>query len=158
MPRHTIDVQIAPTVQAPVERTWLRKVAKAALQGERLAQPTEVGILLTTDDEVSRLNGRYRGQQRSTDVLSFAFQEGDETFVAPPDGVRWLGEVVVSYPQAVRQAAEYGHSIEREIAFLTVHGVLHLLGYDHQKPQEEAAMFRRQEEILGALGLGRNHQ
>ena len=155
MPRHTIDVQIAPEVHTSLGKHWLRNVARTALQRERLGQPAEVGVLLTTEEEVRRLNRKYRGMEDSTDVLSFSMEEGDEMFNAPPDGVRWLGEVVVSYPQAVRQAAEYGHSIEREVAFLTVHGILHLLGYDHEGPEEEAAMMARQEETLTSVGLSR---
>ena len=155
MPTHTIDVQIAPALRPAFGRQLVRKVARRTLQKERLSQPAEVGVLLTTDEEVGRLNRQYRGIDGPTDVLSFSLEEGDERFNAPPDGVRWLGEVVVSYPQAVRQASEYGHSVEREVAFLTVHGILHLLGYDHQGPEEESAMLGRQEEVLDSLGLTR---
>ncbi len=156
MPRHTIDVQYAEGIELPVSRAWLRSVANRALVRQRLSQPTEVGILITTDEEVQRLNRQYRGVDRITDVLSFSLDEGDAMFNPPPDGVRWLGEVVVSYPQAVRQAADYGHSIEREVAFLTVHGILHLLGHDHETPGEEADMMARQDDVLESLGITRD--
>jgi len=156
MPTHTVDVQVAQDVQPEFGRKLIRQVVTRALQKERLEASTEVGVLLTTDEEVHRLNKEYRGVDRTTDVLSFSLEDEDEMFHPPPEGVRWLGEVVVSYPQAVRQAAEYGHSVEREVAFLTVHGVLHLLGYDHEQPEGEATMTRRQEEVLSSLGITRD--
>ena len=155
MPRHTIDIKIAPSVQAGLSKRWLRTVAARALRLEELAQPAELGVLLTDDEEVRRLNRQHRGIDTTTDVLSFPVEGSGEGFPAPPGGVWWLGDVVVSYPQAVRQAADYGHSIEREMAFLVVHGILHLLSYDHYLPAEEARMQARQEAVLGSLGLRR---
>ena len=155
MPTHTIDIQTAPGVHPKISNSLIRRVAKKTFNLERLNQPTEVGVLLTTDEEIRDLNQRYRGIDRPTDVLSFSLEEENEMVAAPPDGVRWLGEVVVSYPQAIRQAAEYGHSEDREVAFLIAHGLLHLLGYDHESPEDEAEMLRRQEEILQSLGLPR---
>ncbi len=155
MYRHAIDVRISPDITPAIEKNWLRGVARRALQVQRLMEQAELSVTLTTDEEVQRLNQQYRGIALSTDVLSFAMGEGDGEFPTP-EGVKMLGDVVVSYPQAVRQAAEFGHSIQREVAFLTVHGILHLLGMDHESPDEEKAMFARQEEILQGLGLSRD--
>lgn len=156
MSKYIVDFQVTAGLNPKCGGKLIREVATKTLQKERVNTPSEVSIFLTTDDEVRRLNAEYRGVNRTTDVLSFSLEEADDSFVRQPEGSRWLGEVVVSYPQAVRQAAEYGHSIERETAFLTVHGILHLLGYDHQDPEGEAIMTRRQEEVLSSLGLTRD--
>ena len=155
MPRHTIDIQIAPGITPVVDRRWLRSVVVDTLRAQGLDGPVEMSLTLTTEEEVRRLNRRYRNIDAATDVLSFgmaAGKSGNDAFPGEPD-VQSLGDVVLSYPRAVQQAVGYGHSIEREVAFLTVHGILHLLGYDHQNPKDEASMFARQEEILIAMGL-----
>ena len=90
----------------------------------------EVSLTVAGDELVRELNMKYRSVADTTDVLSFPFREGEE-FIPPPDGVLYLGEVIVSYPQAKKQAQEYGHSVQRELSWLITHGVLHLLGYDH---------------------------
>jgi probable rRNA maturation factor len=100
---------------------------------------------------VQRLNREYRGIDEPTDVLAFYMlpQKGsDSSFTLPPDGVTRLGEVIVSYPQAVIQAKGQGHSIARELALLVIHGILHLRGYDHEEPQEESKMREREGELL----------
>lgn len=153
MPRHSIDIQIDSAVTTTLKKPWLRRIVAETLRRETVRRQAEVGLLLTTGREVRRLNREYRGQDKETDVLSFALAEG-----AAPEGegsALNLGQVVVSYPRAVRQAADYGHSVEREVAFLTVHGVLHLLGYDHQTPADEARMFRLQDAVLDALKIVR---
>jgi probable rRNA maturation factor len=159
MYRHAIDVRFSPEISPAVEKNWLRGVARRALQLERLMEQAELSIILTTDEEVRRLNREYRGIDAPTDVLSFPMgaettEGGQDAFLAP-EGVRMLGDVVISYPQAVRQAVEYGHSLQREVGFLTVHGILHLLGLDHETPEEERVMFAKQEEVLASLGLTR---
>lgn len=156
--RHSIGIQFARGLKPAIARPWLRRVAVAAIKAEGVDHPVELGIVLAEDEEVQRLNREYRGQDRSTDVLSFSLEE-DVELPSQPGEPRMLGEVVISYPQAMRQSAEYGHPLEREVAFLLVHGILHLLGYDHEKPQDEAAMFGRQETILAGLGITReSHQ
>lgn len=155
MYRHAVDIRFSRDIEPAMKKAWLRNVAIKALQLERIMEQAELSITLTTDEEVKKLNEQYRGIAASTDVLSFPMEEEDDgadAFIAP-EGVRMLGDIVVSYPQAVRQAAEYGHSIEREVAFLTVHGILHLLGKDHQTPEKEKEMFGRQDAILESLGL-----
>jgi probable rRNA maturation factor len=109
----------------------------------------ELSIALVDDDEIRSLNARWREIDRPTDVLAFAQREGDEH--GPSE---LLGDVVISVPTAKRQAVERGHSLDREIAELLVHGLLHLLGYDHERsPSEARRMFRRQREVLAAIGV-----
>ncbi len=115
----------------------------------------EVAVLLTSNETVRRLNKEYRGLDETTDVLSFGSEGGEEAFPTVPGEGFGLGQVVVSYPQAVRQAREYGHSVKREVAFLVVHGLLHLLGHDHEDPASESRMFAEQEAVLQSLGITR---
>jgi probable rRNA maturation factor len=110
-----------------------------------------VSVLLTDDAGIRELNLSYRGQDRATDVLSFSQQEGDPMAGAP----ELLGDIVVSIERAAEQAARYGHSTAREVGFLSVHGLLHLLGYDHEDPDEEAVMMATAERILSRVGLVR---
>lgn len=107
----------------------------------------EVSLAVVDDGRMQELNRTYRQLDRTTDVLSFALADGPEDTC--------LGEVVVSLPQAIDQAQRYGHSLVREMAFLAVHGTLHLLGYDHDSPAREREMTRRAEAVLQGLGIGR---
>ncbi len=116
----------------------------------------EVSLLLVDDDEIHALNRTYRGIDASTDVLSFPLNEPeDEGAIGSDEYGLHLGDVVISWEHTVAQAREYGHSVEREMAFLTVHGLLHLLGYDHDEPQAQARMRAREEAALAELGLSR---
>jgi probable rRNA maturation factor len=126
-----------------------RTVAHAALVS--LEQDGELSVLLTDDRTVQELNRVYRGKDRPTDVLSFSQRDGEN----PQEWDSLLGDVIISVEQARRQAQEYGHSMEREVAFLTVHGVLHLLGWDHEDPEDERRMMAKTEEILSTVGLTR---
>lgn len=124
------------------------------LAAEGVAYPCEVSVLITDDEGIRNLNRDYRGKDQPTDVLSFALEEGQPGTAA--GGRRALGDIVLSAQRVISQAAEYGHSIERELAFLTVHATLHLLGYDHEAGYSgEAAMFARQAELLKNLGYER---
>lgn len=127
----------------------LARAARGALQGQ--ASPVELDVAVVGDREMRRLNLAHRGQDETTDVLAFALREGPEGFVAPPDGVLHLGQVVVSYPQAERQAREAGQAVVAEIRLLVVHGVLHLLGYNHEDSAAEAAMRARERAVLSEL-------
>lgn len=109
-----------------------------------------LSVQVVDDEAIRVLNRDFRGLDRPTDVLSFPMEEGDP-IAAIPDG--FLGDIVISLDKALAQAAEYGHSPLRELSFLTVHGVLHLLGWDHMEPGEAARMYRRQEEILEKMGV-----
>lgn len=134
----------------------IRRVAEGAY---RLAGPdqtidVEVSITLVDNDEIQVLNREHRGLDQPTDVLSFSQLEGEE-LAEVPDGPLMLGDLVISLERCAEQAEEYGHSFERELGFLVAHGMLHLLGMDHQTAEEEAAMMASTEEILGKLGLTR---
>ena len=130
-------------------------LARAVLQSERVIS-AELTLVMTDDVTVQRLNRIYRHVDAPTDVLAFAMTEtrGDSgpTFVAAPaaeqGNVPYLGDIIISYPTAARQAKVAGHSLVAELALLVVHGVLHLLGYDHTVPAEKARMWQRQRELL----------
>jgi len=146
----TIQVQIADAFKALVTPDWLRAVTRATLLTERNDEP-EVTIVVTDDETLHELNRSYLGIDRPTDVLSFG---GDVPgFVNAPEASNYLGDVIISCPRAQAQAEAAGHSLEAELALLVIHGVLHLLGYDHVDPAEKAAMWERQAEVLSSLGL-----
>ncbi len=141
-----------------VDEEWVRKIAHEVLKAESVTPPYEVSIVFTDSETVQKLNRDYRGVDEPTDVLAFYMlpRQGDDfSFVLSPDGITHLGEVIVSYPQAVEQAKEQGHSAEQELALLIIHGILHLLGYDHEQPEEEAKMRAREKELLARAASGR---
>lgn len=146
--RHRIDISIDEAFKSLVSERWLKGIVRRVVEAEAVSR-AELGVVITDDGTVRRLNRDYAGQEAITDVLSFRLNEG-EPFVSPPDGMLRLGEVVIAYPRAQRQAAEQGRSVEMEVAHLLIHGVLHLLGYDHAEPAEERRMRAREEELLRA--------
>jgi probable rRNA maturation factor len=154
-----IDIQVDDRFVEEVDSALIERAVAAALAAEGVAGAVELSVLVTDDAELHRLNRDYRGVDAPTDVLSFAdAAEADDMpeFIRPPEAPRYLGDLAISYERVVAQAEEYGHSRERELAFLTVHGVLHLLGYDHERgPDDEAAMRAREEAIMGDVGLKR---
>ena len=123
-------------------------IIAAAIEGALKKQNREGSVSVT----IHGINKEYRNVDRPTDVISFPSEEGEE-IIAPPDG--FLGDLVISYPRAVAQAEEYGHSIRRELSFLAVHGTLHLLGYDHMTDEDSKNMFALQDEILDGIGVER---
>lgn len=134
----------------------VRRAVAATLDYEQYENPAEVSVTFTDNAGIRELNRRFRGIDRPTDVLSFPlFDYEGETEEPPVDElVGMLGDIVISLEQAQAQAQEFGHSFEREAAFLTVHSMLHLLGYDHETGEaDEAEMRRRQHEILDRMGL-----
>ena len=126
---------------------------------EGLGGPLVLGIHLLDDVRLRRANRELRGVDAETDVLSFPLlselQASASGFALPPGEPRHLGDVLISFERARAQAAEYGHSVERELCYLLAHGVLHLLGYDHLQPNERRAMREREEAALQPLGLTR---
>ena len=115
----------------------------------------EVSVTLTNNEYIHTLNKQYRGIDRPTDVLSFALNESEEPDVEDGPDVNVLGDLVISVERAKEQAADYGHSVKREIAFLTVHGMLHLLGYDHMEEAERLEMENEQRYVMKKLGIPR---
>jgi probable rRNA maturation factor len=146
-----IEIFVKEEFRGRVDQGWVRRLAQNVLKAEGVAHPYEVSMVFTDSETVQQLNRDYRGMDEPTDVLAFYMllqAEGDESFFLPPDDVTRLGEVIISYPQATEQAREQGNSPERELALLIVHGILHLLGYDHEEPEEEDEMRRREKELL----------
>lgn len=136
----------------PSLRALTRRAVKAALEYEKVGFVPEVSVTYTDNEGIRELNAAHRNIDSPTDVLSFPLFEREELIEAS-DGDA-LGDIVISLEKAREQANEYGHSFEREVAFLTVHSMLHLLGYDHEISEaDEKEMFFRQEEILKTMGL-----
>jgi probable rRNA maturation factor len=151
--RFRISILVEVPFRGRLDSQALRRLAARVLRAEGVAPPAEVGLVVTDDETLRDLNRRYLGLDEPTDVLSFGHEPFDrlrtEPFVTPPDGVRRLGEVILSYPTAERQGREAGRSVQEEAAHLVVHGLLHLLGYDHEDPEDERRMRAREELLLG---------
>ncbi|TET76931.1 MAG: rRNA maturation RNase YbeY, partial [Candidatus Cloacimonadota bacterium] len=133
-----IEIYVKEGFRGVMDGGWVKKIVKEILKAERVAPPYEISLVFTDSETVKQLNRDYRGVDEPTDVLAFYMlsqKEADSTFALPPDGVTRLGEVIISYPQAVEQAKEQGHATEKELALLVIHGILHLLGYDHEEPE-----------------------
>lgn len=131
----------------------MRRAIQATLEYEGVHRDAEVSLTFADDESIHRLNLEYRGIDRPTDVLSFPLEEDAEEQTG--GGLLVLGDIVISLERAAAQAEEYGHSYEREVAFLCIHSMLHLLGYDHERGEaEDADMRRRQHEIIDSIGLG----
>lgn len=137
----------------------LTKLLEITADNEQI-KSGEVALTFVDDEQIHELNRTYRDVDRPTDVLSFPMLEEGETGInyEPDDEgvpVTLLGDIIISVDRAVEQSEQYGHSVEREIGFLFVHGFLHLLGYDHDSDEAERIMFSKQEEILQQAGLSR---
>ena len=149
--KEQIGIHVEEEFRGVVGEGWVKKIVQQVLKAEGVATPYEVSLVFTNSEVVKQLNRDYRGVDEPTDVLAFYMlpqKEVDSSFALPPDGVTRLGEVIVSYPQAVEQAKKQGHSPERELALLVIHGILHLLGYDHEEAKEEIKMRERERELL----------
>lgn len=132
--------------------SFLDEVVMAVLKDACYVKEAEVSLALVDDVHIHGLNKQYRGVDSPTDVLSFSMLEGEP--MPGEEGIT-LGDVVISLQAVERQAREYGHSFRREAAYLAVHGVLHLLGYDHLREEDRLAMRRKEDELLEGLGLAR---
>ncbi len=130
----------------------IKKVVNKAFEFERLNNAS-CSIIIVDNDYIHKLNNQYRNIDKVTDVISFALE--DDNSVVIPDNIRLLGDIYISLDKATEQAKEYGHSLERELCFLAVHGVYHLLGYDHETKEEAEEMFKKQEEVLEYYGITR---
>ncbi len=149
----TIEIDVLEPYQELVDAARLEEVARRTLEAER-AQG-DITILITDDETVAELNQRYLGKEGPTDVLSFPANgpNASDGFVLPPGEAAYLGDILIALPYTQRQAERLGRPLADELALLVVHGVLHLLGYDHATPEEKAAMWARQNAILAALGM-----
>ncbi|MCU9613916.1 rRNA maturation RNase YbeY [Caldibacillus lycopersici] len=135
----------------------LEKLLHLAAKMEAIEEKSELSLTFVDNERIQEINRDYRDKDQPTDVISFALEETveDELDIIGADMPRVLGDIIISVPRAQEQANEYGHSFMRELGFLSVHGLLHLLGYDHQTEEQEKIMFGKQEEILQAFGLTR---
>ncbi len=146
-------------VKIPVGiRLLIRRCCQAVLITEGFEKDAEVSVSFVTNKEIKSLNKAYRNKDTDTDVLSFPLTNDDGTQeVSSETGFVLLGDVVISLEKAVKQAEMYGHSLEREVGFLTVHSMLHLLGYDHEtSPLDERIMREKEENVLEKLGISRD--
>ena len=165
MANRPIDLQVFPAFRALVSRQWLRRVATEALHAADPTGGRGISVVIADDSTLQQLNLTYRGYDEVTDVLSFSPEHSaddalpelqrrsteDLAFPAIDEEEEGLGEVVISYPQAVRQAPEHGQPLERELALLLVHGVLHLFGHDHVNAEEEATMREAEQRTLARV-------
>ncbi|MGN1133604.1 MAG: rRNA maturation RNase YbeY [Oscillospiraceae bacterium] len=145
-------------VKIPVGiRLLVRKCCHAVAVSEGFQQDFEVSVTFVDDEEIHELNKTHRNIDRPTDVLSFPLGENGVYDINNETGAALLGDIVISIPTAEKQAHIYGHSLEREIGFLTVHSMLHLLGYDHEESKlQERIMREKEESILTSLGISRD--
>lgn len=148
-----INVEVDTRFAGCVKAKWLKSIIARTLGAQGLGDEVEVSLIVTGQSKIHELNKTYLEEDRPTDVLSFPMME-PSTFVTAPDGKKHLGEVIVSFPQAVLQADEHGHPVEREISILLVHGLLHLLGFDHAEAVETKNMQAKEKEILSVLERG----
>ena len=158
-----VSVQVFEAFEKHVHQAWVKETVVKALKSEAQGSETHVSVVLADDETVMDLNRKHRGLNEHTDVLSFSYvYEGEyygdnrslvaqvDEFVLPPgEEDQSLGEVIISYPQTVRQAMEAGVSVEDELSHLLVHGILHLLGHDHEQPSDEQVMKSVESHILG---------
>ncbi len=142
-----IEVQVRDPVSSPGLADLVQTAAQKSLDHERRTGIIDLTIVLSDDDEVRGLNRQFMGVDAPTDVLSFPSDESD-----PETGARYLGDIIISVPQAKEQASQGGHPFEAELQLLIVHGMLHLMGYDHHEAGEKAKMWAVQAEILKELG------
>ena len=137
-------------------RPLIRKSCNAVLKNEGFEEICEVSVTFVDNEEIAQLNGDFRNKPQPTDVLSFPLGEEDTYDVDQDSGNILLGDIVISMEKAMEQAELYGHSLEREVAFLTVHSMHHLLGYDHENGGEEERIMRtKEEQVLEKMGLPR---
>ena len=135
-------------------RMLIRRACIAVLRNEKFKGSAEVSVTFVDNEEIRKLNAKYRDKDAVTDVLSFPMGEDGVYDKNLKTGASILGDVVISMQKAVEQADEFGHSIEREVCYLTVHSMLHLLGYDHMAPVEKRVMRFKEESVMTLIGLG----
>ncbi|NBU65607.1 MAG: rRNA maturation RNase YbeY, partial [Chloroflexia bacterium] len=139
-----VDVQTSDELAGvALDVALVERAVRATLAQQQISSAVEVTVYVTTAAEIHQYNRDYRNIDSPTDVLSFADDDSDTRFVLPPGMPRYLGDIAISWPHVQRQAAEYGHSEARELAFLTVHGMLHLLGFDHEQSLDADVLMRQ---------------
>ena len=157
MQKIKVNFENADGIKIPFgTKQLIKRSCAAVLKSEDFLENAEVNVSIVSADEIKELNGEYRDIDKVTDVLSFPLGENGVYDLNPENNCFMLGDVVICFERAVQQASDFGHSVTREISFLTVHSMLHLLGYDHVNSQdEEKEMFSKQKQIMSALGIER---
>ena len=139
----------------PIDEELIKKVINETLHYENITDNVEISFSIVDNREINEINKKHRNIDSATDVLSFPLIDFNIENLPADGSTVYLGDIIISIERAYEQAKEYGHSIERELGFLTAHSMLHLLGYDHMIPAEEKVMFKKQEDILNNIGLKR---
>ena len=134
-------------------RMLIRRACTAVLRNDGFKGPAEVSVTFVDNEEIRRLNARYRDKDAETDVLSFPLGENGVYDINQDTGAKMLGDVVISMEKAEEQSKQFEHSFEREVCYLTVHSMLHLLGYDHMEPGEKRVMRIKEESVMTQIGL-----
>lgn len=145
------EIEIINETNEEININDLNNIIEYTLKYEKVENAI-LNVIIIDNEKIHTINKEYRGIDRPTDVISFALED-DKTFIKTD--FRVLGDIYISIDKVYEQAIIYNHSIRRELSFLTVHGVLHLLGYDHMKKEDEIVMFKKQEAILNELGITR---
>lgn len=146
-----INILIDKEFKKQVKSTWLKNIVRQILNAENVSVKSEMGLVITGDEKIHGLNLKYLKEDRPTDVLSFPMNEqlkNAPDFVNVPDGKLHLGDIVISYPTAVKQAEEHNHPVSLEITILLIHGILHLLGYDHDILKRKRVMQKMESALL----------
>lgn len=154
-----VEIEINNVETKDNEAEIIKKVVSTVLDLEKIKHDVDVYITLTNNEEIHAINKEYRDVDRPTDVLSFPMYEKEEIPTLKKekqdDIEEILGDIIISIPKVIEQAQEYGHSYERELAYLTVHGMLHLLGYDHMEDDDKLVMREHEEAVLNKLDIHR---
>lgn len=153
----SIDFNDETNLVSEKETNLIEQLLQFAAVEEMINDECELSVTFVDDKTIRQINKEYRDKDRATDVISFALEEmgEDEIPIVGADIPRVLGDIIISMDTAKVQAEEFGHSMDRELGFLALHGFLHLLGYDHMNPEDEKVMFTKQKEILDKYGLSR---
>lgn len=153
----TIDILDETEQVTPQQQELVAKLLEFAAIQEKVTEGSEVSVTFVNNERIHEINKEYRQKDAPTDVISFAMEEmGEgEIEIIGEDVPAVLGDIIISIDRTKEQAEEYGHSYERELGFLAIHGFLHLLGYDHMNEEDEKVMFSRQKELLEQYGLTR---
>lgn len=153
----TIDFMDETNEVTEEAQQLVESILQFAARKENIEKDTELSVTFVDNDRIREINKEYRHKDSATDVISFALEEmgEDEVEIVGAEMPRMLGDIIISIERTKEQAEEYGHSFDRELGFLALHGFLHLLGFDHMNEEDEKVMFTKQKEILEEYGLSR---
>lgn len=147
-----INIVIPEIYTQKIEQELIEKTVLAISKHENLSSEVDVSVVLESDSGIQKLNAQFRGIDSPTDVLSFSSEDID-----PETGRRYLGDILISYPRAMAQAEHAGHSVQNEVQLLIIHGMLHLMGFDHDTETNKKEMWQKQEKLLNNLSVDINH-